>query len=75
MPQKQRSVFLAIASEGKATEVMSGSFVKKHSLVSASSVSSALKGLLDKDFVTNDNGVYSVYDKLFQIWLSKRGLI
>lgn len=75
MPQKQRSVFLAIASEGKAAEVMSGAFVKRHSLVSASSVSSALKGLLDKDFITNDNGVYSVYDKFFQIWLSKRGLI
>lgn len=75
MPQKQRSVFLAIASEGKAAEVMGGSFVKRHSLVSASSVSSALKGLLDKDFITNDNGVYSVYDKFFQIWLSKRGLI
>ncbi|MCQ2127787.1 MAG: ATPase [Bacteroidaceae bacterium] len=75
MPQKQRAVFLAIASDGKAAEVMSGSFVKRHSLVSASSVSSALKGLLDKDFITNDNGVYSVYDKFFQIWLSKKGLI
>ncbi len=75
MPQKQRSVFLAIASEGKAAEVMSGAFVKRHSLVSASSVSSALKGLLDKDFITNDNGVYSVCDKFFQIWLSKLGLM
>ena len=75
MPQKQRDVFLAIASENKATEVTGGLFVKKHSLVSASSVSSALKGLLDKDFITNDNSVYSIYDKFFQIWLSKRGLI
>ena len=75
MPQKQRAVFLAIASDGKSAEVMSSSFVKRHSLVSASSVSSALKGLLDKDFITNDNGVYSVYDKFFQIWLSKKGLI
>lgn len=75
MPQKQRSVFLAIASERKATEVLGGSFVKKYSLVSASSVSSAVKGLLDKDFITNENGAYSVYDKFFQIWLSKRGMI
>ena len=75
MPQKQRAVFLAIASDGKAVEVMSSSFVKRHSLVSASSVSSAIKGLLDKDFITNDNGVYSVYDKFFRIWLAKRGLI
>lgn len=75
MPQKQRQAFLAIASEGNASEVTGSLFVKKHSLVSASSVSSALKGLLDKDFITNDNGTYSVYDKFFQIWLSKRGLI
>jgi len=75
MPQKQRAVFLAVAAEGKAIEVMGGAFVKRHGLVSASSVSSGLKGLLDKDFITNENGVYSVYDKFFQIWLSKRGLI
>lgn len=75
MPQKQRDVFLAIATEVKAKEVMGGAFVKKHGLVSASSVSAGLKGLLDKDFITNENGEYSVYDKFFQIWLSKRGLI
>lgn len=75
MPQKQRAVFLAIASDGKVTEATGAAFVKKHSLTSASSVASGLKGLLDKDFITNDNGTYSVYDKFFQIWLSKRGLI
>lgn len=75
MPQKQRAVFLAIASDGKVTEATGATFVKKHSLTSASSVASGLKGLLDKDFITNDNGTYSVYDKFFQIWLSKRGLI
>ena len=75
MPQKQRAVFLAIAAEGKAEEITGSTFVRRHSLVSASSVSSGVKGLLDKDFITNENGVYSVYDKFFQIWLSKRGLI
>lgn len=75
MPQKQRAVFLAIASEGKASEVMGSHFVKKHSLTSASSVSSGINGLLDKDFITSDGNIYSVYDKFFQIWLAKRGLI
>ena len=75
MPQKQRAVFLAIASEGKASEVMGSHFVKKHSLISASSVSSGINGLLDKDFITSDGNIYSVYDKFFQIWLAKRGLI
>lgn len=75
MPEKQRSLFLAIAREGKAKEVTSGDFVKRNNLNSASSVSSALKGLLDKDFITEDKNVYSVYDQFFAVWLKFKGLI
>ena len=32
MPAKQRSIFLAIASEGSASEVMGSGFIKRHSL-------------------------------------------
>ena len=55
MPEKQRMVFLAIAKEGKAAAVTGGQFIKKHKLISASSVSSSLKGLLEKDFITLEN--------------------
>lgn len=75
MPEKQREVFIAIAHEGKAQGITSGSFVKKHHLKSASSVSSAVKGLLDKDFVTVDRGVYHVYDQFFALWLRFKGFI
>ena len=75
MPEKQRSLFLAIAREGKATEVTSGAFIKRNKLNSASSVSSALKGLLDKDFITEDKNVYLVYDQFFALWLKFKGLI
>lgn len=75
MPEKQRSLFLAIAREGKATEVTSGEFIRRNKLNSASSVSSALKGLLDKDFITEDKSVYSVYDQFFALWLKFKGLI
>lgn len=75
MPEKQRSLFLAIAREGKAKEVTSGDFVKRNNLNSASSVSSALKGLLDKDFITEDKNVYSAYDQFFALWLKFKGLI
>ncbi len=75
MPERQRSLFLAIAREGKAKEVTSGAFIKRNKLNSASSVSSALKGLLDKDFVTEDKNVYSVYDQFFALWLKFKGLI
>lgn len=75
MPSRQRSVFLAIASEGKTSEIMGSAFIKKYGLVSASSVSSGVKGLLDKDFITNETGVYSVNDKFFSLWLKNRSLI
>ena len=75
MPVKQRDLLLAIASERKARQIKGGKFVKKYSLLSTSSVSAALKGLLDKDFLTEDKGVYSLYDKFFVLWLEKKGLI
>lgn len=74
MPDKQRNVFAAIVSEGKAVEVNGAKFVKKHKLTSASSVASAVKGLLDKDFITLENGVYSVYDQFFALWMKSKGM-
>ena len=75
MPEKQRMLFLAIAKEGEAAEVTGGKFIKKHKLISPSSVNSALKGLLEKDFITMDRNVYSVYDQFFSLWLKFKGLI
>lgn len=75
MPEKQRNTFFAIAAEGKATSISSGAFIKKYRLPSASSVLSAMKGLLEKDFVTQHNGVYYVYDHFFVLWLRSKGYI
>ena len=75
MPDKQRLLFLAIARDGKATELTGGKFIRKHKLNSASSISAALKGLLEKDFVTMDKNMYSVYDQFFVLWLRYKGLI
>lgn len=75
MPEKQRLLFLAIAREGKAKEITSGAFIKRNKLNSASSVNSALKGLLDKDCITEDKNVFWVYDQFFPLWLKFKGLI
>lgn len=75
MPEKQRNVFVAIAKEGKAQGVTSGAFVKKYRLPSPSSVSSAIKGLLEKEFITVDKNVYTVYDQFFVLWMSMKGVI
>lgn len=71
MAEKQRNTFLAIAAEGKARNVTGGIFAKKHHLPSPSSVNSAVKGLLEKDFITENDGAYSVYDQFFSLWIKK----
>ena len=38
---------------------------------SPSSVQAALKGLLEKDFVTREQDVYQVYDRFLAIWLKE----
>lgn len=68
LPSKQKEVLMAICKAGKAKEITSSKFLKTYKLT-ASSVQGAIKGLLDKDFVTNELGVYSIYDKFFEIWL------
>jgi hypothetical protein len=75
MPEKQRNVFLAIAAEGRVKTISGGNFVHKYRLPSVSSVVSAVKGLMEKDFITETDGEYYVYDHFFILWLKSRGII
>jgi DNA-binding MarR family transcriptional regulator len=68
LPPKQKEVLMAICKEGKATNITSRPFLQRHHLT-ASTVQGAVKGLLEKDFITQDLGTYSVYDKFFAMWL------
>lgn len=70
IPEKQKELIIALAKEGKARAVTSGEFVRKYRLKSTSSVQAALKGLLEKDFVTHEQGIYQIYDKFFRLWLT-----
>ena len=71
IPEKQKILLYAIARDGEAERITSAEFIKRHSLVSASSVQSATKKLLEKDFITEINKVYSITDKLFSMWINK----
>lgn len=71
IPPKQKMVLEAIAKEGKASGVTSSAFIKRHSLPSTSSVQAALKGLLEKEIVTQSNGVYWVYDFFLARYLKR----
>jgi hypothetical protein len=69
MSERQRTLFRAITAEGQAKNITGGAFIKKYRLWSASSVMSAAKALLEKDFITQEQGAYVVYDQFFALWL------
>lgn len=71
LPERQKEVLFAIAKEGKASEITSADFIKKHALYSPSSVQSAIRQLLDKELITKEGAIYQVYDRFFGLWLSK----
>jgi len=71
LPERQRELLFAIAKEGKAKGITSGAFIKKHGLHSSGSVQTSATQLLDKEIITQENNIYSVYDRFFGLWLSK----
>ena len=70
LPEKQREVLIAIAKEGKAKGITGQVFIRKYHLQSPSAVIAAVRALLDKDFITQNNATYSVYDPFFALWLN-----
>lgn len=71
LPERQSLVLQAIAKDGKAQNLTSGKFIKRHGLLSASSVKSAVPALLDKGLITCEKGIYQVYDKFLEMWLQQ----
>lgn len=71
LPPKQKKLLIALSKAGKATSITSADFIRRYRLDSASSVQSAVKGLLEKNFVTTHLGVYEVYDRFFAMWLTR----
>ena len=72
LPLKQKELLVAISKAGKARNITSTDFVRRYHLSSPSSVQSAIKGLLEKNFVTTTFGEYEVYDRFFAMWLIRR---
>lgn len=68
LPPKQKEVLMAICKEGKATNLTSRPFLQRYHLT-ASTVQAAVKGLMEKDFITYDMGIYTLYDQFFAQWL------
>ncbi len=68
---KQKQLLYAIAREKKIEGITSSEFVRRHRLVSASSVQAALKPLMKNDIVTCEDGIYRIYDYFFADYLAK----
>lgn len=73
LPDRQKEVLFAIANENKAEKITGAQFIRRYSLPSSSMVQSSVKKLLESDFVTYFDGVYSVPDVLFRMYLKRIG--
>ena len=71
LSERQRELLFAIGKEGRAEEITSMNFIGKHGLHSSSSVQSAAKQLLEKEFVTKEGNIYQVYDRFFGLWIAQ----
>jgi AAA+ ATPase superfamily predicted ATPase len=69
LPERQKEILYAVAKEGKAQNITSGEFVKKHFLHSTASTQTAARQLIEKEIFTRSGNVYSVYDRFFGLWL------
>ena len=69
----QRALLEAVALEGKAPNITSSDFIRRHGLVSASSVQSAARSLLKRQLLTRSpQKEYYLDDKFLECWLVRR---
>ena len=61
------------ADAGKAEKIMGTQFIRRYSLPSASAVQSSVKKLMEADYVTFFEGIYSIPDVLFRMYLKRIG--
>lgn len=69
LTNNQWDLLKAIAGEGAVSEPTSAEFIRNYNLSSTSSVSLALKSLIEKELVYSDNDSYLVSDLFFSNWL------
>ena len=68
----QYQLLKAIALEKRVKHPHSSGFIHKHGLGSASTVSSAIRTLVDKELVYEEDGMYTLYDVFQSQWFRNR---
>lgn len=71
LPERQKQVLIALAKSGPTKSITSAAFLQANALPSASTVQSAVRGLLEKDYITLFHGTYSVYDLFLGNWIQR----
>ena len=72
LTEKQKAVIKAMANEYPSeVSPTSKDFIIRHNLKTASSVQTAMKGLMDKGIVNEWRGTKQISDLLFVLWLKK----
>ena len=69
IPNQQFRLLQAIAVENGIEQPTSGAFIKKHNLVSPSTVASSLAALSEKEMIVEVGDQWLVYDVFFSKWL------
>ncbi len=72
LPAKQKSLLYAIVKDHEVRNISSADFIKRHGLNSASSVQSALKGLREKDLLTEHEGCIMIYDVFLEKFIEQQ---
>ena len=65
----QAKVLHAVATEGTIKEIQGKAFLTKYQLGAASTVKTAVKSLVEKELLLDNNREYQIYDRFFGLWL------
>ena len=69
LTENQSTLLRAIARERIVTAINSSAFMKKYGLKGSSSINTALKFLISKEYVFKLEKGYCVYDRFMELWL------
>jgi len=73
IPSKQKDLLVAIARSRCPNELLSSGFVMESGMTT-SSIQSAKRGLLAKDYLTENMGRPKIYNRFFELWLKSSAL-
>lgn len=71
IPEKQKPLLYAIASDGEVEKITSAAFIRKHKLASASAIQYAARQLMSNGMIAKLHGKFSLNEQFFDIWINR----